>query len=51
MIRVGTVKKTKLFFSGIASNTVELDSFKLHGFYERAMAERFIEDAKNSKFF
>ena len=51
MIRVGTVKKTKLFFSGIASNTVELDSFKLHGFYERAMAERFIEDAKNSKVF
>ena len=51
LIRVGQVNKTKLFFSGIAANTAELESFRLHGFYERAMAERFEKDAIHSKVF
>ena len=51
LIRVGQVNKTRLFFSGIASNTAELESFKLHGFYEKAMAERFEKDAIDSKVF
>ena len=51
LIRTGYVNKTKLLFSGIASNTAELESFKVHGFYERAMAERFKEDALDSKVF
>ena len=50
-IRTGYVTKTKLFFAGIAANTSELESFKDHGFYERAMAERFREDALDSKVF
>jgi hypothetical protein len=51
LIRVGRVNKTKLFFSGIASNTAELESFKVHDFYEKAMAERFEEDALKSELF
>ena len=51
VIRTGYVTKTKLFFSGVAENTAELESFKTHGFYERAMAERFKEDALDSKVF
>lgn len=51
LIRVGKVNNTKLLFSGLAHNTAELESFKVHGFYERAMAERFERDAINSKIF
>lgn len=51
LVRTGVVKGTKLFFFGLASNTAELESFKQHGFYEKAMADRFIDDAKKSKVF
>lgn len=51
LIRTGHVARTKLLFLGIASKTSELESFKIHGFYERAMVERFKEDALVSQVF
>tara|TARA_Y100000992_G_scaffold302667_1_gene278153 strand:- start:3698 stop:4489 length:792 start_codon:yes stop_codon:yes gene_type:complete len=51
LIRDAFVGKTKLKFAGIASNTSEHKCFQEDGIYEKAMAVRFKEDAKDSKIF
>ena len=51
LIRNAFVGKTKLKFAGIASNTSEHKCFQEDGIYEKAMAVRFKEDAKDSKIF
>ena len=50
LVRRANVGETNLRYIGIASNTSELDTFRQDGIYEKAMAVRFKEDSKKSKF-